>query len=58
MSGGDILTLPRVLGHASLTMTVRHARCSPGHQAEAVNLNPLTFGCGQKVDTLKAPAAG
>lgn len=50
--GGDILTLQRVLGHASLTMTMKYAHFSPGHLAEVVNLNPLAGGCGHFVDVV------
>lgn len=41
MNGGDILSLQRILGHASVTMTMRYAHLAPDHLNEAVRLNPL-----------------
>ncbi|WP_256258981.1 tyrosine-type recombinase/integrase [Burkholderia ubonensis] len=42
MNGGNILTLQRILGHQSLTMTMRYAHLSPDHLMEAKRLNPLS----------------
>lgn len=39
--GGNILSLQRILGHASLTMTMRYAHLSPDHFEDAMRLNPL-----------------
>jgi len=41
MNGGNILTLQRILGHASLTTTMRYAHLAPEHLQEARVLNPL-----------------
>lgn len=41
MNGGNIVTLQKILGHSSLTMTLRYAHLSPDHLSEAVRLNPL-----------------
>lgn len=41
MNGGNILALQRILGHQSLTMTMRYAHLSPDHLQETRLLNPL-----------------
>jgi integrase len=41
MNGGNILTLQKILGHASLAMTMRYAHLAPEHLQEARKLNPL-----------------
>ena len=41
MAGGNIITLQRILGHQSLTMTMRYAHLAPEHLQEAKALNPL-----------------
>ncbi|NTV93912.1 MAG: tyrosine-type recombinase/integrase [Thiobacillus sp.] len=43
INGGNILTLQRILGHASLTMTIRYAHLAPDHLQEAKALNPLAI---------------
>jgi site-specific recombinase XerD len=41
MNGGNILVLQRILGHSSLTMTMRYAHLAPEHLQEARLLNPM-----------------
>lgn len=41
MNGGNILTLQKILGHSSLTMTMRYAHLAPDHLQEAKAFNPL-----------------
>ena len=43
MSGGDILGLQRILGHSSITMTMRYAHLSPDHLESALRLSPLAL---------------
>lgn len=50
MQGGNILVLQRILGHSSITMTMRYAHLAPGHLQEAVKLSPL-----RHFDTFSTP---
>ncbi len=43
MNGGNILVLQKILGHSSLTMTMRYAHLAPDHLQEAARLNPLAL---------------
>ncbi|MDS4071400.1 MAG: tyrosine-type recombinase/integrase [Candidatus Competibacter sp.] len=43
MKGGNILVLQRILGHQSLTMTMRYSHFAPEHLQDAIRLNPLNF---------------
>lgn len=43
MNGGNILALQRILGHASLTMTMRYAHLAPDHLQEVRVINPLAL---------------
>jgi site-specific recombinase XerD len=40
MGDGDILSLQRILGHSSITMTMRYAPLSPEHLESALRLSP------------------
>jgi integrase len=41
MNGGDILSLQKILGHSTLTMTMRYAHFAPEHLADTPNKCPL-----------------
>lgn len=43
MSGGDILSLQKILGHSTINMTMRYAHLSSDHLAFAVSNNPLAL---------------
>lgn len=55
MSGGNILVLQKILGHADIAMTLRYAHFSPNHLEEALRYNPLNLSdnYGDKVATRK-----
>ncbi len=38
MAGVDLISVKELLGHKSLTMTMRYAHLAPGHKRKAVNI--------------------
>jgi len=42
MNGGNILVLQKILGHHSITVTMKYAHLAPDHLNETVALNPLS----------------
>lgn len=49
MAGGNILVLQQILGHSSLTMTMRYAHFAPDHLQDAITKNPLTRARKEKM---------
>jgi len=41
MNGGNIVVLKDILGHSTITTTMRYAHLAPDHLSDAVTLNPL-----------------
>ena len=59
MNGGNILVLQQILGHQSITMTMRYAHFAPDHLEEATKLNPLAVStCGLAGDMAQRPNVG
>ncbi|WP_082881045.1 tyrosine-type recombinase/integrase [Methylomonas sp. DH-1] len=52
MAGGNLRTLQQILGHSSLTVTMRYAHFSPDFLNQAVTLGPLAaFADGNNVES-------
>ncbi|MNP57799.1 Tyrosine recombinase XerC [compost metagenome] len=43
MSGGNLLTLQRILGHTTVAMTMRYAHLAPDHLQDAIRLGPQSW---------------
>ncbi|MCY1203889.1 Tyrosine recombinase XerC [compost metagenome] len=41
-NGGNILSLQKILGHASLSMTMRYAHLAPGHFQDVLEFGPTS----------------
>lgn len=55
--GGNLLSLQKILGHSTLTMTMRYAHLAPNHLKEALTLNPVgrILGKLEKQTGIKKP---
>lgn len=45
MNGGNIVVLKEILGHSTITTTMRYSHLAPDFLSDAVALNPLTKPC-------------
>ncbi|MDH4570040.1 integrase [Pseudomonas sp. BN414] len=57
MNGGNILTLQKILGHASLNMTMHYAHLAPDYLREVISLGPIR-DFRHFFDTQAEPAPG
>ena len=57
MAGVDLTTIKELLGHKTLTMTLRYAHLAPAHKAKAVDLLDSTLN-GKTISTKLAQSEG
>ena len=58
MSGVDIKSVQELLGHASLTMTMKYAHLAPDHRLRAIKTLDCTLQTGTKTDTVRISGEG
>lgn len=57
MAGVDLTTVSRLLGHKSLTMTLRYAHLAPSHLVKAVDILDASLN-GKTISTNSAQKKG
>jgi len=58
IKGADLKTVQELLGHSSITMTMRYAHLAESHRAKAVRLLDTAFQTDTKTDTMKSSDEG
>ena len=53
MAGVDVMTVKELLGHASITMTMRYAHLAPDHRLRAVKTLDSAYLTDTKTDTVE-----
>jgi len=53
MAGVDVMTVKELLGHASITMTMRYAHLAPDHRLRAVKTLDSAYQTDTKTDTVE-----
>jgi len=58
MNGVDIKTVQELLGHATLTMTMRYSHLAPVHRTRAVQILDYALATDTRTDTVENQASG
>ena len=58
MAGVDIKTVQELLGHATLTMTMKYAHLAPDHRARAIKILDSAYQTDTKTDTVEKGNSG
>ncbi|MCZ6768286.1 MAG: tyrosine-type recombinase/integrase, partial [Acidobacteria bacterium] len=58
MSGVDMMTVKELLGHATLTMTMRYSHLAPDHRMRAIKTLDFAYQTDTKTDTVDNQGSG
>ena len=58
MAGVDVKTVQELLGHATLTMTMKYAHLAPDHRARAIKILDSAYQTDTKTDTVEKDNSG
>jgi len=58
MSGVDLMTVKELLGHTTLTMTMRYSHLAPDHRMRAIKTLDSAYQTDTKTDTVDIEGSG